>query len=478
VSFTRRTHIVRIAPPDSDPKDPGEFVDVEVLDAIAYRIANNKEVVLKFDPKADAYIVDDTGGGHEKKPDNASSRSHMKRVQSSDGENALDVEVIDCWAARGINNAEWILDMQPGTDGSDDFNISDSSGDSKSTRRVHNEIVTDPPGKTKSDAGKNYLTSVRSDNIAFRTINNREVILSMTSCDDPNAQGVDFGRASTHTTPEGYDPNDESDSAVKPPSLADSGDQHNYIKFVDDGKGSFKGLFTLDEKIEMGPLWWIRKIKNSGDYLSVEFSGGESDTHLADFFDTITFGGDGTGDGADLSKADLSAQFFGFDGSDGQAIVSGGAGVFDDGTAIIGPFDNGFTAAMLSAKIELSSGKKVSGFAISHHRNTSAGVTYYLKLSDLGSGDINLFVSTGPEQPYPVSLATFQKSVVKVGAGGPATEIDDKYEQKITLPGGSDWGGISVNTKTLKFTIPAGELGNGITGILDLGRGAEAPPMP
>jgi hypothetical protein len=461
---TRRTHIVRIYGKNKDgSQDKGTFADVEVLDAVSFSFTNGKQMILNCPAKkANPYIVDDTGQNLGKSPASGTRRSHVKKYTGSNG-SILYAEVLDAIAFNDENGGEWILDTSSPTV----FDKTDGSGDASSTRRGHDEKVPKPKDASKP-AKNSYVNVQRCDMVAFRSVLGHEMIVKMPSADDGTGPRAD---TFISNVPD-YAPSNDATQTPPPENT----DPNFYIAF--DPKGATP--FMDDTKIQQGPLWWIRNMVHGGDYLSVEFSGNEDDTHLADFFDTITFGGDGTGDGADLSKADLSAQFFGFDGSDGQAIVSGGAGVFDDGTGINGPFENGFTAAMLAAKIEFASGKKVSGFAISHHRNTNAGVTYYLKLSDLGSGDINIFVSTGPEQPYPVSLATFQKGVVKVGAAGPdiATEIDDKYEQKITLPGGSDWGGISVNTKTLKFTIPAGELGNGITGILDLGRGAEAPPMP
>lgn len=273
-SYTRRTHIVRITDPNDPTDQGGMYIDVEILDAIAFRTANNKEVILKLDSKnGSPYIVDDTGGGHAKTPGakSATQRSHMHRAKSSDGQNMLDVEVVDCWSARDQNNDEWILDMQPGSSGSTAFNISDGTGSPFSTRRQHNEIVTSPAGSTKAEAGTTYLTSVRSDNIAFRKENNYEVILSCPSSDDPNAQGVDFGRANTYTTPQGYDPNDTSDSAVVPPTLDQSGDAHNYINFVKAPDGTTMGFFTQDDKIDMGPFWWIRKI-SGGELACLEVS--------------------------------------------------------------------------------------------------------------------------------------------------------------------------------------------------------------
>jgi hypothetical protein len=276
MTFTRRTHIVRIPDPDNaDSKDAssGNYIDVEVLDAIAFRIENNKEVVLNLDPtKSDPYIVDDTGGGHDRV--GTTSRSHMTRVSSDDGTASLDIEVADCWAARDQNGNEWILDMQPGSNGKSAFNISDQTGDPTSTRRQHNEIISMPSGQKKDDAGSSYITSVRTDTIAFRKLNGNEVIIYCPSCDDENAENVQFGRASTFTTPDKYDPSDTSDNAVVPPTLKDSGDSHNYVNFVKGDDGSSKSIFLQDKKIDMGPFWWIRKINSGGNILTIILSQG------------------------------------------------------------------------------------------------------------------------------------------------------------------------------------------------------------
>jgi hypothetical protein len=249
--FTRRTHLVRV-PMDDPPSTgkPNEYIDLEVLDAISFRIENGDEVVLDLDVKRSVpYIVDDTGGGHAKKPADATRRSHMKRITK--GDQKLDVEVVDCWAARDQNGDEWILDMQK----TSVYDISDGTG-SSSTRRAHDETISVPFGKSKADAGEDYLTCQRSDDISFRKVNDDEVIISIPSCDDPHARNVDFGRASTYTTPQNYNPSDDSDSAVAPPLLSVSKDPHNYVSAV---KGA-AGFLTKDEKIQMGPFWWIRKV--------------------------------------------------------------------------------------------------------------------------------------------------------------------------------------------------------------------------
>jgi hypothetical protein len=249
-------------PPPAQGAKPGQYIDVEILDAIAFRTDNGKEVVLSMDQtKAEPFIVDKTGGDNAKQTDNPTQLTHMQRIKGKqDPTQQLDVEVMDCIAYRDQNGEEWVLDMQNGSgDGADVFDITDNSGDPKSTRRVHDETVSAPFGKAKSDAGNRYLTVQRNDNIAFRKANGQEVIFSAPSCDDPNSQGVDFSRAKTFSTPQGYDPTDDSDSAIAPPSLADSGDKHVYASVV---KGS--GFLTDDAKIAQGPFWWIRKIQ-AGD---------------------------------------------------------------------------------------------------------------------------------------------------------------------------------------------------------------------
>ena len=49
MSYTRRTHIVRV-PLDNPPVagDPEQYADVEVLDAIAFRVEGGKEVILSM----------------------------------------------------------------------------------------------------------------------------------------------------------------------------------------------------------------------------------------------------------------------------------------------------------------------------------------------------------------------------------------------------------------------------------------------
>jgi hypothetical protein len=450
VTFTRRTQIARIHDPNTKP-DPSSttadsnYIDIEILEAIAFRTHNNREVILKLDHKGSAYIKDDTGGGHQKTPGKASSKSHMKRVQSADGKNALDVEVVDCWAARDTNNKEWILDMQPGSDGGNAFNISDGTGDIRSTRRQHNETVTQPPGKTKADAKGSYITSVRSDNLAFRTTNNFEVILSCPSCDDPNAQGVDFSRASTFSSPKGYDPNDESDQAVKPPSLDDLGYiAHNYVKYVEDG-GTTKGIFTQDEKIDMGPFWWIRKINQGNDlWFGFTVSDNIQGPHAWVTFDDIP----------ELAGVQLDLMVSG--GSNGNPTMPSNPAFIDTGGNV-----ETLTDAMLNQTVLTGiHGEKVLGFGLwvfTDAINPFIGVwiksknplfaqpfkvTLHTAVQELTSGDM---VGTA----YALSKTT--SAHIKAGlqmvpdtSPGPPAFPGDVHH--FPLPQGNDAGGSSATT--------------------------------
>jgi hypothetical protein len=264
--YSRRTHIVRVSF-DTTPPDPGQqpnkYVDMEVLDAISFRLDSGKEVILDMAASNSApLIVDNTGGGHGKKPSGTpTQRTNMKRISDK-----LDVEVMGAMSFRDQNGGEWILDMQDTTGGGPAiFDTTDNSGDRTATRRVHDEKISDPFGE--------YLTSQRCDAIAFRTTAGYEVVLSCPSSDDPD--NTSAKRASTYVSPEGYDPTDDTEDAVAPPSLDESGDPHIYVVPVassdpSQDPNSTPDFMTGDEKIHMGPFWWIRKVSGGSGYLFVE----------------------------------------------------------------------------------------------------------------------------------------------------------------------------------------------------------------
>lgn len=245
---TRRSHIVRCYDVDSSgkPDKKGAYADVEVLDAISFKIKNGEEVILNFPAKkAVPYIVDDTGHDLEKQPSNATRRTHVEHIKTKDGE--LLVEVLDAIAFKDKRGEEWILKMP--SKKSSHYNVTDDTGDDKSTMRTHNEkLGSDPKEKDPKD---NYITVERTDVMAFRTINGKEMILKMPS----NDVGKKPGRADTHIwSPDNntYDPTDDNPDNAPP----ENKDPDFYVKFVKD-----KSPFTGKEKlISQGPLWWIRKI--------------------------------------------------------------------------------------------------------------------------------------------------------------------------------------------------------------------------
>lgn len=249
-SFTRRTHVVRVR----DPNSSGNFADVEVLDAIAYRNENNKEEILDLVASNSApFIVDETGGGNGAEPNEPTRRSHMKRViNRTDPSQKFDVEVLDVIAFRGENGEEWILDMGATSDDPDAFSLTDGGGSARSTRRTHTEKIS--PDPTDKKPGQ-FISIERCDAMAFRSINGQEMILSNPSNDDPRS--ID-PRASTHVTPEGYNATDDG------PTPPDNKDPSVYFSFV---KGA-NGCFTGDEVLRPGPLWWIRRIV-SGEILVI-----------------------------------------------------------------------------------------------------------------------------------------------------------------------------------------------------------------
>lgn len=226
-------------------------MDIEVLDAIAFREANGKEVVINMPiSKVQPHIVDAVGDGLDKAPAAPTRRTHVKRITSaSDPTQFFDVEVLDAAAMNDIRGGEWTLVMP--AESAVPFDTTDGGAGSNTTRRTHLEKVSSDPSVKNPVT---YVTVERCDMIAFRKVNGEEVILKMPSGDDPN--NSDAPRADTFVTPKGYDPTDA--SSPTPPNLADSGDAHFYVKLLPDGD-----LNTGDAKISQGPFWWIRKIGSS-----------------------------------------------------------------------------------------------------------------------------------------------------------------------------------------------------------------------
>lgn len=257
---TRRTHIVRIS--DAAPGDPPSdtYIDVEVLDAIAFRDINGEEMVLNMPKKnISACVKDYTGGDHGKQPPNPTRLSHMIRIVGDDPEQRLDIEVIDILSFRGANGEEWILDMNSTNGQPSVFNKSDNTGDSRSTRRTHNEKLS---RDMKEPNPTEFVTVERCDSIAFRSILGREMIIKCPSSDDPRGSSP---RADTVvTSPRNYNPNDP-DGPVPPVNK----DENVYIAFVKNPEGGFLDFMTGKKKISQGPFWWIRKVSAGTAYILV-----------------------------------------------------------------------------------------------------------------------------------------------------------------------------------------------------------------
>lgn len=243
---TRKTHIVRCP---ADPDNPDAlYVDVEVLDALAFIGPNGQEMILRFkQDNIDPVIVDDVGSGNAKDPGaNGTRRSHMEQVDND--KTKIFVEVLDNIAFSDQNGQEWILNMP--SKSADERNTTEGTGSDTSTRKTHNEKISQDFSKNPTT----YLTVTRTDEVAFRTVMGEELIVRLPSCDDPNSSDK---RADTITTPQDYDPKDE--SGPKPPI---NKDKNVYIAFPKDAGPDC--VNTKDAKISQGMLWWIRKISSLG----------------------------------------------------------------------------------------------------------------------------------------------------------------------------------------------------------------------
>ena len=95
------------------------------------------------------YRTDNTGDGNQVWNTHATRRTHMQRVtSSSDSSQYLDIEVLDAIAFRDKRGEEWVLSM-PSVNSPNVYNSTTGTGSRLSTRRVHNEkIYTDPTDTT------------------------------------------------------------------------------------------------------------------------------------------------------------------------------------------------------------------------------------------------------------------------------------------------------------------------------------------
>jgi len=257
--YTRNAHMVRVFA--TDPKtgkqlSSGQFVDIEVLDAVTFKGIRGEESVLHFPVKDSVpYIVDDTGNQLDKRPSasEATCSSHIKEItdpdDKSDNPAKILVEVLDCITFKTTRGEEMVLSV-PGAE-IKPFNTTDGDGDDEPNCQTHSEKVTNRGVDT--DEKDNYVLVERTDVMTFKTTRGEELVYEMPSSDDPEGE-----RASTYiwNMPGGaYDPNDSDDPDKSPPSLEESGDPHVYVYFEEGAN-----IWTKDLKINQGFKWWIRRV--------------------------------------------------------------------------------------------------------------------------------------------------------------------------------------------------------------------------
>lgn len=243
MTFTRRTHIVRVRQPKEHIPDgeDGMYVDIEVLDAISYSTTNGHFHIWSCAAnKADPFIEDTTGDAPNwSKGGSKSTRgSHAKRILSDrhDPESAkFDIEVLDRIAFRDENGKVWVLDV-PGAK-AEPFCVTDNTGDRNSTRRTHLEtikasVTLDEDGVRTWQGPKDKQAAPafvveRTDMVSFTGENEKKLVIKLESHDDGDAAS----RASTFCTPEGYDPSKRF-GGVEVPDHDPTTDPNFYFKFV------------------------------------------------------------------------------------------------------------------------------------------------------------------------------------------------------------------------------------------------------
>jgi hypothetical protein len=254
--YTRRTHVVRIPKDEKDPDN--NYIDVEVLDAVAFKGPMGEDLVLNFKQEnVSVWCDDDTGGGNERHEGQPTRRSHMERKRGPNGM-MLDVEVLDAIAFKNKMGEEYILNLPSSK--SSKHSTNDTSDGGANTRRTHTEKISDG---FKKDA-KEFTKIVRTDQVAFRTVLGKEMVIKMPSGDDPNQSEPE--RANTYIwSPRGYDPTN--DKGPKPPL---NKDKNIYVSWPKNTSGPWLGD-DEDARVSQGMLWWIRKIKTGGGIVILTF---------------------------------------------------------------------------------------------------------------------------------------------------------------------------------------------------------------
>ena len=138
----------------------------------------------------------------------ATRRSHMKRITGvPDDTEFVDVEVLDGVAFRDEMGKEWIMYL-PDNDGLDVYNTTTGEGDIKSTRRVHDEILySDPADHTSASVTVERcdtmcFRSTNGEELVIVMPSSDDGVNPGALTNGGSAQ-----RAETYTTPFNYDPN-------------------------------------------------------------------------------------------------------------------------------------------------------------------------------------------------------------------------------------------------------------------------------
>jgi hypothetical protein len=211
---TRRVHVVRIKDASGN-----NFVDVKVLDAIAFRGPSGAESLLDCSAtNVSPYIKDTTGDGNGKgDPSDCTRVSHMKRLTNpNDSTQFIDVEILDAASFRGPNGAEMLLFM-PDADATElvvdnTGNGLDNDSGADATRALHVVRITqdtdDNPHTTVNDASDDqFLLVKRLDAVAFRGPNGAENLLYAPASDGDDNEDDTTTYNGDGSPPDNTDPN-------------------------------------------------------------------------------------------------------------------------------------------------------------------------------------------------------------------------------------------------------------------------------
>lgn len=195
---TRISHIIRV----TNPNDNTQFLDVELIDAVATLDTNGEETLINFDALTLGTVVDQTGSGLGANPTSPSKVCHIdKIIQTISQQNDFDGVFCAC-------------------DNSDD-----------------------DPNYTMLAASGNYTCIAKVDAASLLGYNSEETLLELPY---GTAANVD---ATVWTT--------DSNGNKAPPKNTDP---NPYVIWPSSGGLSNTGWLGASAPIAQGPLWWIKRI--------------------------------------------------------------------------------------------------------------------------------------------------------------------------------------------------------------------------